>query len=187
MEALKRLGESLLSVAPTIAGALVPGGGVLAGAAVQAVGAALGIEKPTPDAVKKALDEGLSPDQLLAIRKADQDFATRMKELDVDVTRIHQADRKDARRMQVRTKSFVTGAIAITVTLATLSFFGYVAHEAFTPEPHGPQADPAMMQLVALLVGNLTGAFTTILAFYYGSSEQGGDEAQHMADAASRK
>ena len=65
------------AVAPWIGTAL---GGPLGGMAVEAAANALGISEKTTDAVKQALS-GATPEQMLALKNADQTFALQMQAL----------------------------------------------------------------------------------------------------------
>lgn len=65
------------AVAPWIGTAL---GGPLGGMAVAAVADALGLSEKTEAAIQQAIS-GATPEQMLAIKQADQQFAARMQEL----------------------------------------------------------------------------------------------------------
>jgi len=70
------------TVAPSIASAV---GGPLAGMATRAISDALlgkpdGTEQELAEAAAKA-----TPEQLLALKQAEQDFAIKMRELDIDL------------------------------------------------------------------------------------------------------
>ena len=65
------------TVAPVLGAAL---GGPLGGAAVSVISEALGLNEKTEDAIKNALS-GTTPEQLLALKNADQAFAVKMEEL----------------------------------------------------------------------------------------------------------
>lgn len=65
------------TVAPWIGTALT---GPLGGLAVSAVADALGLTDKTEDAIKQAI-AGATPEQMLAIKQADQAFGARMQEL----------------------------------------------------------------------------------------------------------
>ena len=94
-------------VAPWIGTAL---GGPLGGMAVEAAANALGVSDKTADAVKAAIS-GATPEQLQALKKADQDFALQMQALDfkniADLEALAAADRKDARDLQRTTRSIM--------------------------------------------------------------------------------
>src|SRR4051794_24989640 len=85
------------AVAPTIATAF---GGPLAGQAVRWVEGALGLPQLGDKEAAAAAIANATPDQILALKKADQDFAVHLKALDIDLERIAAGDRDSARRMQ---------------------------------------------------------------------------------------
>ena len=88
------------------------------------IGTALGLSDKTVDAVKHALG-GATPEQMLALKQADQSFALQMQELGfkqlADLEAIAAGDRKDARALQSATRSAVP---AILSGIVTLGYFG---------------------------------------------------------------
>ena len=95
MDALLNL---VRTVAPTIATAV---GGPLAGMATRAISEAL---LGKPDGTEEELAQAAAnatPEQLLALKKAEQDFAVRMRELDIDLERIANEDRNSARDREI--------------------------------------------------------------------------------------
>lgn len=184
---LKSLGGALLGIAPALANAVLPGvGGVVAGSAVKAISDALGIEEVDPRNAKSvqqlsdALGGGLSPEQMAALKKADQEFEVRLKELDVDVTRIHQQDRDSARRMQVKTRSWIAPALAALTMAAFVASIVGVFHLATDDRP----LDPTVATLVGAVVGYASAKADQVISFFFGSSEGGDAAAQHLADVA---
>jgi hypothetical protein len=109
------------TVAPWIGTAL---GGPLGGAAVGAVADALGLSDKAEASIKAALS-GATPEQLLAVKTADQAFAMKMQELGYgDIEKLAQLameNTKDARAMQTSTRSRIPAVLAI---LITVGFFG---------------------------------------------------------------
>lgn len=86
---------TLATVAPALATAL---GGPLAGQAVAVLGQKLlGKPNATHEEVDAAI-VGATPDQLLALKKEDHDFAEKMKAAGVDLRRIAAQDRDSARK-----------------------------------------------------------------------------------------
>lgn len=147
-------------VAPTIATAL---GGPLAGLAIKALIGVLGLgEGASDDEIAKAV-QGATPEQLLALKKADQEFAVRMRELDVDLTRIAAGDRDSARKMEIETKSW---APAILATVTVIGFFGVlialISGEAVFPKEYE--------LMVGSMFGALGAAMTQVYNYYFGSS-----------------
>lgn len=149
----------LRSVAPTLATALL---GPLGGVAVQAIGSALGMSDATKEKVEKALSQGqMTGEQLAALKQADLDFAKRMKELDIDLERVHAGDRANARDMQKATGSRVPATLAI---LVTLGFFGVLGYMLIAGKP--PSGGDALL----VMLGSLGTAWTAIVTYYFGSS-----------------
>src|SRR6266853_1902519 len=147
------------TVAPVIGTAL---GGPLAGMAVKAVGDALGLQNPTEDTVSAALATA-TPDVLLKVKQADQDFARQMKSLDIDLERIQAADRDSARRMQTDTRSKVPALMAL---LITLGFFGILIGLMAGKLSTGDSNE------LLLLLGALAASWGAVVNFYFGSSQQ---------------
>jgi hypothetical protein len=147
------------SILPTI-GTLL--GGPLGGAAVEAVGKALGMSEATTDKVQKALSSGnLSADQMAALQAADIQLKTRMAELGIDAEKIAQADRESARTMQVRTGSWVPASLAVVLTICYLTIICCLL-----------TGDMKLWEnpTLTLLLGGLTTGFTSVLSFYFGAS-----------------
>ena len=149
------------SVAPKLATTL---GGPLAGMAVGAIADALGCE-PSRDAVEQRL-QNPTPDDLLKLKKAEQDYAVRMKELEIDENRLAFEDTQDARA------KFSKDWTARSIGLLTIcSFIGYIMLVTIQP----PEANDAA--LVNLVLGYLGGLATSVIAFYFGGSKQ--DQSDH--------
>lgn len=146
------------TVAPGIATAL---GGPLAGIAVQAIGkAVLGREDASAADVEAAV-LGASPDTLLALRKAEQDFAVRMAELDIDLERIHAGDRASARDREARTGDWTPRVLAAIVVIAWAVIQWHILTEVVPAE---------MRELAARALGTLDMALGMVLGYYFGSS-----------------
>lgn len=150
------------TVAPTIATAL---GGPLAGLAVKAIGGALGMGEGATEAEVAAKIAGATPADLLALKKADQEFAVKMRELDVDLARIAAGDRDSARQMQRETKSWAPPVLAAVVVggfiAASVAVLGGWVEGL---------KDPLIAALVGSVIGNITAATMLVLNFYFGTS-----------------
>jgi hypothetical protein len=147
------------AVAPTIAAAL---GGPLAGVAVSALSSQLlGKKDGTPDEIGAAVLAG-GPDALLAIKQSEQAFASRMKELDIDIERLHQTDRSSAREREAKTGDTLTPRLL--AGLVTLGFFGALAWLLVYGKPEtGGDA-------LLVMLGALGGAWASVISYYFGSS-----------------
>lgn len=162
------------TVAPAIGTAL---GGPLGGMASKAVaGALLGDENATEEDIAAAV-AGASPDQLLALKKADQDFQARMKELDIDVEKIHQQDRDSAREREVKTGDSATPRLlAIGVTLGFFGILGAMLYGILPEKGSEP---------LLIMLGALGTSFTGVIQYYFGSSA--GSKEKTAALSAGRK
>lgn len=161
----------LAAVAPKIATAL---GGPVAGLAVAAIGAALGIVPDDAAATALAVAKA-TPDQLLALKQADQAFAVKLKELDIDLDRLAAQDRDSARRREVDTRST---APALLAGVVVIGYFG-VTWSLFA----GAAVIPKEYEMLAgSLLGGLAAALTQVLNYYFGTSKSSADKTQ-MLDA----
>ena len=152
---------TLTNVAPTIAAAL---GGPLAGMGVSALESLFGLSPGTAQNDPSKLTEavlGMSPDKAAEVRKGDQEFAERMKQLDIDVIALAQKDRESARNMQIQTKDKTPRILAASVCGALFSLLAVMSFHDLPAANHD-----ALM----LLLGALNAAFGAIVQFYYGSS-----------------
>ena len=157
------------TVAPSIATAV---GGPLAGMATRAISEALlgkpdGTEDELIDAAAKA-----SPEQLLALKKAEQDFAVRMRELEIDLQRIDAADRSSAREREVKTGDWTPKALAGAVTLGFFGVLGYMI--AYGLPTQGGEA-------LLVMLGTLGTAWGGIVSYYFGSSAGSKEKSEAMS------
>ena len=149
---------TLAAVAPTIASAL---GGPLAGMAVSALGSLFGIDaKADPDGLTQAV-LSMSPDIAAKVRVADQEFAAKMKQLDIDVIALEAKDRDSARNMQIQTRDKTPRVVAAAIIAG---FFGLVSLMAFRDIP------VANHDVLLILVGTLAACVSSVVGFYFGSS-----------------
>ena len=144
------------AVAPTLGTAL---GGPLGGAAASAIAGVLGCDTDERS-LQKALAQA-TPEQLTQIKKAELDFEARMKELDVDLYALQTADTADARKHFA--KDWTARFLAISLCCL---FAGYII--LVTVLPHEQNSDA----IINLILGSITGSFSTVIAFYFGSSQR---------------
>lgn len=150
--------STLAAVAPAIGTALGGPFGALAGVAVRA---ALGIaEDSTEEATAQAIAKA-TPEQLLALKNADNQFKLDMERLGVDLAKIDAEDRASARQREATVRDWIPGALAIGVTCG---FFGLLTFIMF-------KAPPAESKdLLNIMLGALGAAWASIVAYYFGSS-----------------
>ena len=162
----------IATVAPWIGTALT---GPLGGMAVEAAASALGLTDKTTDAIKTAI-AGATPEQMLALKQADQTFALQMQKLGYDniekLAALAVENTKDARAMQVATRSPVPGILAF---LITVGFFGILI---------GMMAGwlkTTDNQALLIMLGALGAAWGAVVNYFFGSSADSGRKTELLA------
>lgn len=163
------------TVAPWIGTAL---GGPLGGLAVEAAANALGVSDKTADSLKQAL-AGVTPDQMLALKNADQQFALQMQALGfkqvTDLEAIAAGDRKDARAMQVSKPSPVPAMLSF---LVTVGYFGILV---------GMMTGKLVVsdsQALLIMLGSLGTAWGGVMAFWFGTTRDSSRKTELLAQSA---
>jgi hypothetical protein len=144
----------LQQIAPTIATAL---GGPLAGLAVTAIAKVIGIDEKD---VQEVINSGkLSADQISQIKLAEIEFQKQTQELGLNFEKLAVDDRKSARDMQIATKSWIPGALALGITVGFFGILIYMMAYAITPSNE-----------LLVMLGSLGTAWTGVVGYYFGSS-----------------
>jgi hypothetical protein len=164
----------LKTVAPWIGTAVA---GPLGGMAVEAAANALGLSDKTTDALKAAIS-GATPEQMLALKKADQDFQLQMQALGfkqvADLEAIAAGDRKDARAMQVANRSKVPAVLSVLVTIGYFSVLvGMMMGWLKVSDS----------QALLLMLGSLTTGWGVVMAFWFGTTADSGRKTELLAQA----
>lgn len=153
-------------LAPTIATAL---GGPLAGGAVAALQGVFGI---TPEGTTKdqqsqlvAAISGANADQLLAMKKADQDYAIQMQKAGFEnvqeLEKIASSDRDSARKREIEVKDNTPKILSYAITIG---FFGVLAFMMLSEVPAGSR------DVLNIMLGSLATAWISITGYYFGST-----------------
>ena len=144
------------AVAPTLGTAL---GGPMGGMAANMIADVLGVPN-NPKSIEKAMAEA-TPEQMLELKKVEQDFEVKMKELEVDVFKLETEDIQDARG------KFSKDWTARIMGMATVGgFLGYIFLITLQPPEANSEA------LVNLILGYLGGLAAAIVSFYFGASHK---------------
>ena len=142
------------AVAPTIGSDM---GGPLGGMAMGKIAEVLGVsndQKSVQQAIQNA-----TPEQMMELKKAEQEFETQMKKLDVDVFQLETQDKQHARGM------FSKDWTARIIGLVTIGgFLGYIFLVTLQPPEQNSEA------LINLVLGYLGGLASAIISFYFGAS-----------------
>lgn len=159
------------TVAPAIGTAL---GGPLGGVAARTIAnTLLGKEEATPDEIAEAV-LAANPDQLLALKKADQEFAIRMQEIGVELERVAAGDRDSARNREIQLRDRAPRVLA---TAIVTGFFLVLGAMIFVSIPETAQT------AVNLLLGALTAMLTQVGNYYFGSSAGSARKTELMTQA----
>jgi hypothetical protein len=143
------------ALAPTLGSAL---GGPLGGQAASVIAGVLGCKLQTQNLLIKAI-QAATPEQMLELKKAEQNFELQMKELEVDVFKLEVADKQDARGRF--SKDWTARIIGIAVVGG---FMGYIFLVTLQPPEQNSEA------LINLVLGYLGGLASAIISFYFGAS-----------------
>ena len=159
------------AVAPGIATAL---GGPLAGVAVSAISDKL-LGKPdgTESEIATAMATG-GTDALAKLKEAEQAFQVRMREQDIDLERVHQADRDGARQREANTNDTLTPRLlSMGITCGFFGVLGWLLTQG-KPETGG--------DALLVMLGALGGAWASVVAYYFGSSSGSAAKTRILAD-----
>ena len=153
-----KFGSLLKALAPTIGGAI---GGPMGGMAAKMVASKLGIKKTDTHSIEEAI-EAAGPEKIEEIKAVDQEFALKMKQLDIDVFSKQVEDAQDARK--------VFGDDPIPKLFAMLALVGFLAYVFLVTMQDPESNDDAIVNLV---LGYLGGLVSGISAFFFGANNSG--------------
>jgi hypothetical protein len=147
--------------------------------AAKAVSAALGGKEVKPDleSIGKAVQEAmLSPEKVVELHKADQDFALQMGKLNIEniqiLEQLANADRDSARKREMTVKDRMPMILGLSVTIGFFSILIYVMAQG---------VKTGSEEVVYLLMGSLAAAFGGIVQYYFGSSAGSAEKSRIMA------
>lgn len=161
------------TVAPWIATALT---GPLGGMAVTAAADALGLSDKTESALKQALS-GVTPEQMLALKNADQAFQVRMQELGFQhvqaLEQIAFQDRDSARKRESTVGDKTNRNLAYTIIAAFIAM-------AIGTLMGWAKADSV---LAGTIIGYLSAKAEQVLSYYFGSTSGSAEKSRLLAQA----
>ena len=144
-------------LAPTAATAI---GGPFAGLATKTIMSALGVD--TEEQAVEAIASG-DPDVLLKLRKVDNAFKARMRELDIKEEDLHRKDRDSARDLAKATSIVPQLVLSTVYTVAyAVVLWAFVTGKV--------QIQPEAQAQFGIVLGVLTAAQAQVLNFWFGSS-----------------
>ena len=173
--------DILKGIAPTVASALL---GPLGGAAVAAIGGALGMSDPTQEAIAKAFTDGqIKPEDVVKIKALELEFKTHESEMGykyADLAYRQDAlavgDRDSARKANVlggaQMPLFWLSVLLLAVTLGceiAVLFLGY------------PPTTSEMV--VGRILGLMDAVAMMVLVYWYGSNKDSARKTEMLANS----
>jgi len=154
-----------LGTAATLAASAVPGAAPIVGIATKLLSAGLN-KSVSSGNITDILTEALGdPAQLAALKQSEQAYQQAMQQMgfqhETDMEAIAEKDRESARAMQVQTKSWIPGALAVGVTLGFFSLLAMMMLHAVPPNSEN---------ILDVMTGSLGAAWLSIVNYYFGSS-----------------
>lgn len=164
------------SVAPLVGTAF---GGPLGGIAASFVADKLGLSDKSVSAVAEVLKDGkLTPDQLTQIKTAEIEFQKFLKANEIDLERVHAADRNSARDMLKATGSYVPATLTFLVTIGYfLTLFGML----------NGWFKASDSQVMLIMLGQLGTAWGVTIAFWFGTTKNSQEKTNLLANSAPAK
>ncbi len=141
----------------------------VAGLAIQAASSALlGRSDGSTDELAAAV-AGATPDQLMALKQAENQFKLDMERMGVDLEAVLAGDRKSAREMGMKTTLAPQMILSVIYVLA----FAVVLYVVFSGEV---VMEGAQEKMASYLLGILSAGLLQILNFWFGSSKSSQDK-----------
>lgn len=158
------MNDFLKNLVPMIGTAL---GGPLGGAAASFIADKLGLDSKDVKAVNDVLNSGkMTPDQITQLKLAEVEFNKFLEANKIKLEEIAVADRTSSREMLKSTRSHVP---AVLTYLLTFGFFGVLGLMFYLPELK--ESAPVMIML-----GSLATAWTSSIAFWFGTTSNSKDK-----------
>ena len=155
-----KLAAIISTLAPTISTAL---GSPFAGGAIKYLaGKFLGDENASIEDITKEISCA-SPERLSEIKRIDNEYQLKIKELEIDVLNLEVKDRNSARKLARQTTLMPQALISVTYLIV---FFASV-YFLFSGNL---QVENSILTIATMLVGSMGAGQTQILNFWFGSS-----------------
>ena len=170
------MNDWIKTLAPMIGTAL---GGPLGGAAAAFLADKLGIETKTVEAVNEVLTSGkLTPEQISGLKLAEIDFQKFLEQNKIDLAKLAVENSKDARAMQIVTRSNMPAVISSILTLGFLGLLTGMMAGWLKAEDN---------QAMLIMLGALGAGFGAVINYWLGSSSDSGRKTELLAQAPAPK
>ena len=164
------------TVAPLVGTAL---GGPLGGVAASFVADKLGLSEKTVSAVTEAIKEGkLDPSQVAQLKLAEVEFQKFLKQNDIDLEKVHAADRNSARDLLKATGSYVPATLTFIITIGYFIVLIGMLTKQFSAMDS---------QVMLIMLGQLGTAWGVTIAFWFGTTRNSQEKTNLLANSAPAK
>ena len=153
-----RIKRAIAGAAPKLAHAL---GGPLAGAAVGVLSKAIFGTEDVSEADLEAALASATPEQLLAIKRAEHEFQIALREAAVEEERIHAGDRDSARKRQQLMEDWTPSILG---ALIIAGFFCVLSAMLARAIPAGAETE------FSIMLGALATMTAAVVNYFFGSS-----------------
>jgi len=164
------LKRAIARTAPALAEAL---GGPLAGKAVEKISRAIFGKAGADEAALAEAMRTASPEQLIALKRAEAEFAAAMRSADIEEERIAAADRANARTRQTALDDLTP---AILGGVIVLGFFVVLAVMVAKRLPEGAETE------FSIMLGALATMTAAVVNYYFGSSAGSREKTRLLVD-----
>ncbi len=152
--------------------------GPLGAMASSMITKALGLPSESKQDAIAAAIVGMTPEQAVALKTAEDTFALQMKQMDItsveDMSKLSNDDTKDARAMKVQTKSIFPEILSVIIVSAYITLAALTYLRVF-PEGQKPEIDQ-ILEMTKMLVVLVSG-------FWFGSSNGSARKTELIAKA----
>ena len=187
------LKNALGGIAPSLISSLVPGG-PLVHAGISAALNAFGIsEGDQPEDKQEAAQmliekvQSATPEQILALKKADHEMEQFMAEIGYKETALFVDDTKDARRANSDNNKVFWLGVVVLLTFATVMGFAMWGSYEMLSNGMGKDLDTGVVAAVFGFLGTAVGYVAAnaqqVIAFFFGSSKGSKEKTDAMASA----
>ena len=152
-------GNIIGSVAPVIGKAIMGDFGGAINVGLEAFGITpSGNKKNDKNTLERAIRDA-TPDQLLKLKIADNEFELNMVKIGIDIEKIAADDRSSARIMKIETGNIMTDIIGVGIMMG----FFFILYFMFSNPDSSNRA-------LDIMLGSLGTMATAVVTFYFGSS-----------------
>lgn len=163
---IKSIAKKLKTVAPTIATVLgSPAAGLLTKTALDSLTKNMNIPE-TSDS--NEIISAIESVDIQKVKKAEDDFKLKMREMNIKLEDIHAQDRANARKFYSINRDRFTPLLAWTIVIAYFATIGGMLYMLFNE----PNPNQHLTTFLSFILGHISGLVNSPVNFYWGSSKK---------------